>query len=125
MNRQTTFYATLAASTMAVLVLPFPDTSGHGNYATALAWIALAGTVGCITLALASFFKKKTFSPNSEMCLSMAISPVAQILLIELLGKSLSLEDLSGVTWMGCAWLSELCAIPLVIAVAVRAIRGN
>lgn len=125
MKRQVTFYTTLAISTSALILLPFPDTSGHGNYATALACIALAGTIGCITLSIASFVKEKSISPNLEMSLSMAISPVAQILLIELLGKSLSLEDLSGVTWMSCGWLSELCAIPLLIAIAVHAIRRN
>jgi hypothetical protein len=122
MNRQTTYYATLAISTLAVLLLPFPDHSGHGIYASILAFIALTGTIVCIVFAITSFFRKKAVSPNLEMSLWLAISPIAQILLISLLGKDLSLEDLFGVLWMGCAWLSELCAIPLLIAITVRAI---
>ena len=123
MNLQATYYATLAGSTLAILVLPFPDDSGHGNYATAIALIALTGTIACIAFAIASFFKHKPSSPTLEMSLSMAIAPAAQILLIALLGKSLSLEDLSGVVWMGCAWLSELCAVSLLIALTVRSVR--
>ena len=123
MNRQIIYYATLVGSALAILVLPFPDDSGHGNYATALALIALAGITACITLAIISFFRVKTASPNLEMSLSMAISPAAQILLISLLGKDLGFEDLSGVLWWGCAWLSELCAIPLLIAITIRSVR--
>lgn len=102
---------------------PYPDYSGHGNYATALALIALTGTISSIVLAIVSFFRVKTASPTLEMSLSTMIAPVAQILVISVLGNNLGFEDLTGVTWWWCAWLWEVCAISLLIALTVRSIQ--
>jgi hypothetical protein len=123
MNRQTTFCAAIAMSTLAIVLLPYPEDSGHGNYATALALIALTGAILTIVLGIVSFLCVKTASPTLEISLSMMIAPVAQILAISLLGKNLGFEELAGITWWCGAWFFEICAISLLIALTVRSFR--
>ena len=123
MTRPTAFYVALAVSALSILILPYPDFSGHGTCAGILAIIALAGTNASIALAILNIFRDKEISPNLEMSLWMALSPFGQLLFLLIFHSNLGFEDLSGVTWLGCGWLLELCAIPLLITTALRWIR--
>ena len=125
MNRLFACYAALAASVFAILVLPYPDHSGHGICASILAVLALLTTLACIALATLNIVRDKALSSNLGISLLVAVAPFAQLLLSAIFKQNLSLEDISGITWMACGLLSELCAVSLLITLAIRRLRNS
>jgi len=123
MSRLIAFCAGLTVSSLAILILPYPDHSGHGTYASILAVLALAATLIYIALAILNVIRDKSISTSLTVTLLMVLAPFAQLLFSAILAQNLSLEDLSGVTWMGCGWLSEICSICLLLTFVVRRIR--
>lgn len=126
MNRQSLLYLLLAASvSLTLLVSPLERISFE--YAEFSIYVALAGilcTVAASIVALLNFRKENSATNRANTCVIAAL-PFAAWLLLYLFDKDTNVHGSGLPALLLYTAISELCALILLIAFAVRALRNH
>jgi hypothetical protein len=125
MNRQSLLFLLLATSASLILVVSVLERISF-EYAEFSVYVALAGILCMIATSVVAFrnFGKENGITNRANTIIIAALPFALWLLLYLFGTHLNVHGISIPAFFLYTAISELCALILLIAMAVRALRN-